>query len=80
MSNGRYRSAEHRVRATREQSRVSVPVFMIPNPTEKIGPLPKVVEKDGKSRYREIVFQDYMHNFFTNAHDGKKSLDFAAFN
>ncbi|KAI9116333.1 hypothetical protein K1719_012500 [Acacia pycnantha] len=78
MSNGRYRSGEHRVRAAREQSRVSVPVFTMPNPTEKIGPLPEVVEKDGKAGYREIVFQDYMNNFFTNAHEGKKSLDFAA--
>jgi len=35
------------------------------------------VETDGVARYREFAFQEYMNNFFGNAHDGKKSLDFA---
>ncbi|CAL0310250.1 unnamed protein product [Lupinus luteus] len=77
LSNGKYKSAEHRVRTTNTQSRVSVPVFTLPNPTEVIVPLPEVVKKDGLARYREVIFQDYMKNFFGNAHAGKKSLDFA---
>ena len=80
MSNGKYKSAEHRVRTTSTQSRVSVPIFTIPKPTQKIGPLPEVVEKDGVAHYKEVVFGDYMNNFFGNAHDGKKSLDFAKIN
>lgn len=77
LSNGRYKSAEHRVRTTNTKSRVSVPIFLIPQATQKIGPLAQVVESDGIARYKEINFGDYMNNFFTNAHDGKKSLDFA---
>ncbi|OIV92505.1 hypothetical protein TanjilG_02268 [Lupinus angustifolius] len=77
LSNGKYKSAEHRVRTTNTQSRVSVPVFTLPNPTEVIVPLPEVVKKDGLARYRQVIFQDYMKNFFGNAHAGKKSLDFA---
>ncbi|XP_065865028.1 scopoletin 8-hydroxylase-like [Euphorbia lathyris] len=77
LSNGRYKSAEHRVRTTSTRSRVSVPIFTIPNATQKIGPLPQVVKSDGVARYKEIIFGDYMNNFFTNVHDGKKSLDFA---
>ncbi|CAK9157770.1 unnamed protein product [Ilex paraguariensis] len=45
--------------------------------TEKIGPLPEAVELDGVAHYREFMFEDYMKNFFGQAHDGKKSLDFA---
>jgi feruloyl-CoA ortho-hydroxylase len=56
---------------------VSIPIFTIPKPTERIGPLPQVVERDGIARYREFIFEEYMNNFFSNAHDGKKSLDFA---
>ncbi|KAL0900267.1 hypothetical protein Bca101_084228 [Brassica carinata] len=48
-----------------------------PNPSEKIGPLPEVVKRDGVVRYKELLFQDYMNNFFGQPHDGKKSLDFA---
>lgn len=76
LSNGRYKSAEHRVRTTSSKSRVSIPIFTMPKPTVKIGPLPQLVEKEG-SRFLEFLFQDYMNNFFSNSHDGKKSLDFA---
>ncbi|KAF8412745.1 hypothetical protein HHK36_000714 [Tetracentron sinense] len=77
LSNGKYKSAEHRVRTTSMQSRVSIPIFATPRPMDKIGPLPQVVEKDGVARYREFLFEEYMNNFFGKAHEGKKSLDFA---
>ncbi|GMJ05386.1 Scopoletin 8- Hydroxylase [Hibiscus trionum] len=80
LSNGKYKSAEHRVRTTSTKSRVSVPIFTMPNAMAKIAPLPQVVEKDGRALYREFVLADYMKNFFGNAHDGKKSLDFASIN
>ncbi|CAD5322879.1 unnamed protein product [Arabidopsis thaliana] len=77
LSNGKYKSAEHRVRTTNIGSRVSVPIFTAPNPSQKVGPLPEVVKRDGVARYKEFLFQDYMNNFFGQPHDGKKSLDFA---
>ncbi|KAL3519110.1 hypothetical protein ACH5RR_021699 [Cinchona calisaya] len=77
LSNGRYRSAEHRVRTTSKQPRVSIPAFCSPTPTAKIGPLPQQVELDGGPLYHEAIFKDYMALFFGNAHDGKKCLDFA---
>ncbi|KAI8557355.1 hypothetical protein RHMOL_Rhmol04G0004400 [Rhododendron molle] len=77
VSNGRYKSAEHRVRTTSTQSRVSIPLFSAPLPTQKIGPLPEVVDADGVARYRDFVFGDYLNNFFGNTHEGKKALDFA---
>ncbi|CAI9106609.1 OLC1v1005803C1 [Oldenlandia corymbosa var. corymbosa] len=80
ISNGRYISAEHRVRTTSKGSRVSIPFFTIPTPTEKIGPLPQVIKHDGVARYREVLYQEYMNNYFGKAHDGKKSLDFARIN
>ncbi|XP_010644912.1 scopoletin 8-hydroxylase [Vitis vinifera] len=80
LSNGKYKSAEHRVRTTSTQSRVSIPIFTIPRPNEKIGPLPQVVERDGVAHYREVVVEEYMNNFFGKAHEGKKSLDFAQIN
>ncbi|RVW64867.1 Feruloyl CoA ortho-hydroxylase 1 [Vitis vinifera] len=40
LSNRKYKSAEHRVCSTSTQSRVSIPIFTIPRPNEKIGPLP----------------------------------------
>ncbi|XP_055835226.1 scopoletin 8-hydroxylase-like [Solanum dulcamara] len=77
LSNGRYKSAEHRVRTTSSESRVSVPLFATPNPCEKIGPLPQLVESDGVSHYKQVLFADYMKNIFGKVHEGKQSLDFA---
>lgn len=52
-------------------------MFATPKPTEKIGPLPQIVESDGVAHYKQVLFGDYMKNFFGKAHEGKKSLDFA---
>ncbi|KAA8523452.1 hypothetical protein F0562_009875 [Nyssa sinensis] len=49
----------------------------LPGSTEKIGPLPELVESDGVANYRHVIFEDYMNNFFGQAHEGKTSLDFA---
>ncbi|GMP64745.1 hypothetical protein CsSME_00025878 [Camellia sinensis var. sinensis] len=80
LSNGRYKSAEHKVRTTSTQSRVSIPLFTMPRSSEKIAPLPHLVERDGVARYQEFIFDDYMNNFFSNAHEGKKPLEFAQIN
>ncbi|GMI85392.1 Scopoletin 8- Hydroxylase [Hibiscus trionum] len=77
LSNGKYRSAEHAVRNTNTNSRVSVPIFTMPLETAKMAPLPQVVEKDGIARYKEFMFGDYMNNIYENALDGKRLLNFA---
>ncbi|KAL8135433.1 scopoletin 8-hydroxylase-like [Apium graveolens] len=76
LSNGKYLSAEHRVRTTGKQSRVSIPIFTTPNLGENIGPFPQLVEHHGVAHYRDVLFGDYMTNFFGKAHEGKKSLEF----
>ncbi|KAL9262005.1 Feruloyl CoA ortho-hydroxylase F6H1-3-like protein [Drosera capensis] len=39
MSNGRYKSIEHRVAANGTHDRISIPLFINPNPSNMIGPL-----------------------------------------
>ncbi|XP_058760770.1 scopoletin 8-hydroxylase-like [Vicia villosa] len=80
LSNGKYKSAEHRVLTTSTQSRVSVPMFSLPMFTERIGPFPELVKKDGFAGYRDVLWQDYMDNYFRSSHDGKKTLEFATIN
>ncbi|GAU49603.1 hypothetical protein TSUD_407680 [Trifolium subterraneum] len=80
LSNGKYKSSEHRVMTTSTQSRVSIPLFTHPIPTERIGPLPELVKKDGLAKYKEVLWQDYINNFFGNPHNGKKTLDLAKIN
>ncbi|KAF9604487.1 hypothetical protein IFM89_006842 [Coptis chinensis] len=77
LSNGRYKSAEHRVRTTSTHSRVSIPLFLGPRPEVKIGPLPEAVDKDGGTEYKECLFGEYKNNFYGEFHYGKKYPDFA---
>ncbi|RWR92975.1 Oxoglutarate/iron-dependent dioxygenase [Cinnamomum micranthum f. kanehirae] len=78
LSNGRYKSAEHRAIASSTKDRVSVPIFVTPGPFTMIGPLPGLAEKDDKAViYRQLLFGEYKNNFFGASHQGKKSLDFA---
>ncbi|XP_058725567.1 scopoletin 8-hydroxylase-like [Vicia villosa] len=74
LSNGKYKSAEHRVLTTSTQSRVSVPMFSLPMLTERIGPFPELVKKDGFAGYRDVLWKDYMDNYFRSSHDGKNRI------
>ncbi|KAF8405526.1 hypothetical protein HHK36_010433 [Tetracentron sinense] len=56
LSNGRHKSAEHRVIASSTQARVSVPIFVSPRPQTMIGPLSGLPEKDGKTVYKHLLF------------------------
>lgn len=81
LSNGKYKSAEHRTKTTSIKARVSVPLFTLPIATERIGPFPEAVKNVGFARYREVLMQDYMSKYFGNAHEGKKKIiDFARIN
>ncbi|KAJ4976739.1 hypothetical protein NE237_001845 [Protea cynaroides] len=76
LSNGRHKSAEHGVGTTNTQSRVSIPLFVRPQLTDRIGPLHQVVERDGVANYRQVLFDEYMKNKFEHGHVAK-TIDFA---
>lgn len=77
MSNGRYKSVEHRVVANDSKNRVSVPIFVNPRPNDIIGPLQEVLESGEKPKYKQVLYSDYVKHFFRKAHDGKETVEFA---
>ncbi|OIS98477.1 PREDICTED: feruloyl CoA ortho-hydroxylase 2-like [Nicotiana attenuata] len=77
LSNGRYKSIEHRVVANGSNNRVSVPIFVNPKPNDVIGPLQEVLESGEKPVYKQVLYSDYVKHFFRKAHDGKDTVDFA---
>ncbi|XP_074292635.1 feruloyl CoA ortho-hydroxylase F6H1-3 [Silene latifolia] len=78
LSNGRYKSIEHRVIANGTKDRISIPLFVNPKPSEVIGPLEEVLENTGeKPKYKNVLYSDYTLCFYRKAHDGKGTLDFA---
>ena len=77
MSNDKYKSIEHRVVANRSKTRISIPIFVNPAPDAVIGPLPEVMENGEEAKYKQVVYSDYFKYFFSKAHGGKKTIDFA---
>ncbi|XP_010534882.1 PREDICTED: feruloyl CoA ortho-hydroxylase 1-like [Tarenaya hassleriana] len=79
MSNGRYKSVEHRVLANGGKNRISVPIFVNPKPSSMIGPLSELISGGGGEEplYKNVLYSDYVRHFFKKAHDGKKTVDFA---
>ncbi|KAK4725646.1 hypothetical protein R3W88_030563 [Solanum pinnatisectum] len=80
ISNGRYKSIEHRVMANGNNNRISVPIFVNPKPSDIIGPLKELLESGEEPIYKQVLYSDYVKHFFKKAHDGKDTVDFAKIN
>ncbi|XP_039142313.1 S-norcoclaurine synthase 1-like [Dioscorea cayenensis subsp. rotundata] len=77
MSNGKYKSLEHRAVVNSEQERFSIATFHGPRADAQIGPLP--AETPAKSEafyYKTVSFQDYSRMVFAHKDDGKNILDY----
>ncbi|KAJ8762033.1 hypothetical protein K2173_006635 [Erythroxylum novogranatense] len=59
MTNGRFRSVKHRVLADPAKSRVSMIYFGGPPLSEKIAPLPTLLEEGEGSLYKEFTWSEY---------------------
>ncbi|PWA81688.1 2-oxoglutarate (2OG) and Fe(II)-dependent oxygenase superfamily protein [Artemisia annua] len=77
MSNGKYKSVEHRVTANGSNNRISVPIFVNPKPSDVIGPLEEVIASGEEPLYKNVLYSDYVKHFFRKAHDGKATVEFA---
>nr|CAB3461342.1 unnamed protein product [Digitaria exilis] len=83
VSNGKYRSVEHRVLAnkSRDTARVSVAAFCstdVIGSTRVFGPIETLTSSDGVSNpplYRTITIHEYLAHFLEKGLDGRHTLD-----
>lgn len=74
LSNGEYKSIEHRAVVNPEHKRLSIAAFHSPGIDTKIGPLTDVV-KDGNPNYKTVSGEEYVRLNVTSKLDGKSTLD-----
>lgn len=63
ITNGKYKSVEHRVVAQTDGARMSIASFYNPGSDAVIYPAPALVEKEAEEKkqvYPKFVFEDYM--------------------
>ncbi|KAL6613847.1 hypothetical protein ACP70R_036117 [Stipagrostis hirtigluma subsp. patula] len=80
LTNGRYKSVEHRAVTNGEQERLSVVTFYAPAYDVELGPLPELVTDGEPSRYRRFNHGEYSRHYVTSRLEGKKTLEFAKIN
>ncbi|KAL6279747.1 hypothetical protein ACE6H2_016628 [Prunus campanulata] len=73
LSNGEYKSIEHRAVVNTERERLSIAGFHSPNTMTMIGPLPDLV-KEKAANYKAISNEEYIR-LVTSKLDGKNLLD-----
>ncbi|KAL6626304.1 hypothetical protein ACP70R_030030 [Stipagrostis hirtigluma subsp. patula] len=73
LSNGRYRSIEHRAVVHPDRERISATMFHQPCEDTTVGPLPELVKVVGEARYKSMGYMDFMKRFFASKLDGRRS-------
>ncbi|KAI3510512.1 hypothetical protein L1887_17568 [Cichorium endivia] len=76
ISNGVYKSIEHRVTVQSNNERLSVATFYVPNMTKELGPAHSLVAQHKVANFRRVPFVEYYKGFFARKLEGKSNLEF----
>ncbi|XP_073157680.1 LOW QUALITY PROTEIN: oxoglutarate-dependent flavonoid 7-O-demethylase 1-like [Henckelia pumila] len=75
VTNGAYRSTEHRTVVNKEQERLSVVTFLSPKMEGYLGPAPRLVTAETPAKFKRIGVSDYFKGLFARELVGKSYLD-----
>ncbi|KAL1829607.1 hypothetical protein DCAR_0208949 [Daucus carota subsp. sativus] len=76
VSNGVYRSIEHRATVNPVKERLSIATFYSSNLDSQLGPANSLVRPDRPAVFRRVPIDEYFMEFFARKLDGKAYLDF----
>ncbi|XP_059076921.1 S-norcoclaurine synthase 1-like [Cryptomeria japonica] len=76
ISNGIYKSIEHRGVTSIDRDRISIAMFFGPSKETEVGPIPELIDELHPCRYRRFIREDYMRRFSSGKLDGKKNIEF----
>ena len=77
LTNGKFRSIEHRAVTNKDTERLSVVTFHAPRFDADIGPLPQFIDDAHPCLYKTYKHAEYNRHYISNKLEGKKLLDFA---
>ena len=75
ITNGIYRSIEHRATVNSKKERISIATFYGPNSQATIGPAPSLVTLERPAQFRSISVVEHFKGYFSRALRGKSYLD-----
>uniref|UniRef100_A0A0D6R2C9 Fe2OG dioxygenase domain-containing protein n=1 Tax=Araucaria cunninghamii TaxID=56994 RepID=A0A0D6R2C9_ARACU len=77
ISNGRYKSIEHRAVTNDKKERVSIAAFYNPRGEGEFGPVEELVDDEHPCLYRRVKIKDYVLHYLATRLEGKKAIQFA---
>ncbi|KAJ8766739.1 hypothetical protein K2173_007806 [Erythroxylum novogranatense] len=77
LTNGKYKSVQHRAVTHEELDRLSIVTFYAPSYEIELGPLAILVDENNPCKYRRYNHGEYNKHYVTNKLQGKKTLEFA---
>ncbi|XP_043689629.1 protein SRG1-like [Telopea speciosissima] len=75
VSNGTYRSIEHRATVNSEKERLSMATFYSPNPDKEVGPARSLIGPGRPALFRRVGVEDYIKALFSRKLDGKGYIE-----
>ncbi|KAG9448079.1 hypothetical protein H6P81_014207 [Aristolochia fimbriata] len=75
ISNGEYGSCVHRAVVNGSQPRLSVATFYDPSKATMISPASQLITHNSQPKFREVVYGDYVSQWYTKGPDGKRNID-----
>ncbi|KAK2376050.1 protein SRG1 [Trifolium repens] len=75
MTNGIYRSIEHRATVNSKNERISIAAFHRPPMSKIIGPTPSLVTSEMPALFKTLPVEDYYTVYFSRQLQGKSCLD-----
>jgi isopenicillin N synthase-like dioxygenase len=77
LSNGRYKSVEHRAVTNHHKERLSMVSFYAPSYDADLGPMPELLTHQEPARFRRYNHMEYITHYITTKLNGRKSVEFA---
>ncbi|KAK1423670.1 hypothetical protein QVD17_18977 [Tagetes erecta] len=75
ISNGEYKSIEHRVVVNAEKERTSIATFVYPSLSMEIGPALSLVTPQTSATFTRITFADFLKNFYSRVLKSKSNIE-----
>lgn len=76
MSNGVYKSAEHRVTVNSNKERISMALFFLAKLESEIGPAKSLMSPENPPLFKRIGMEKYLNDYFSRKQQGKSFLEY----
>ncbi|KAG6541642.1 hypothetical protein Mapa_016907 [Marchantia paleacea] len=75
MTNGRYKSVEHRAVVNGGRDRLSIATFLDPAKDRTLSPAKALVDDKHPLLYRDVLFSEFISAWYSKGPDGKRNID-----